>query len=255
MEKASKILVFIFFLGLAYLAWSVLVYIPQQELDAKSSGLKMVVEGDSMLPTLKNGDIVHYSVSEPSVGDIVIFQCLSLKCDHSYKSALVKRLAEVHDGCYRFLGDNPENSNDSRYFGELCGDEVRIDGVITSVEGGTVTIENNPSSHQDQPTESRDQYGYYIYPESEKVVAPSIQTSPSVAPKEQPKQKVNETEIIDVDDYMFDLEMKQDLERMDKRNAQLEQSTKAIKKSKASHPGETCLFDSDGNAYSCIPSY
>lgn len=244
MEKASKILVFIFLLGVAYLAWSVLIYTPQHELDAKSSGLKMVVEGDSMLPTLKNGDIVHYSVSEPSVGDIVIFQCLSLRCDHSYKSALVKRLAAFHDGCYKFLGDNPENSNDSRYFGELCGEDVRIDGVVTSIESSAEPIEKNSG---DPVTEAAEPV------EEEK--PSSVSTSPSVTPKEQPKQKVNETEIIDVDDYMFDLEMKQDLERMDKRNAQLEQSTKAIKKSKASHPGETCLFDSDGNAYSCIPSY
>jgi len=132
MEKASKILVFIFFLGVAYLAWSVLNY--SSESKAESIDLKMVVAGPSMLPTLHEGDYVHYAETNPLVGDIVIFTCRSERCLKSNGELFIKRVSEISGDCYTFLGDNPEMSTDSRSFGPLCGNEAEIEGVVTSIE-------------------------------------------------------------------------------------------------------------------------
>jgi len=138
MEKASKILVFIFFLGIAYLAWSVFIYSP--ELEAENTDEKVLVKGLSMSPTLHDGDIVHYSDDAPKVGNIVIFTCHASRCAPTKEEELagdtriIKRVSDITDGCYSFLGDNPDHSFDSRSFGPLCGDEVEIEGVATSVD-------------------------------------------------------------------------------------------------------------------------
>lgn len=138
MEKASKILIFIFLIGVAYLAWSVLIYSPQSE--AENIDLKVVVIGRSMLPTLHAGDIVHYSDNDPKVGDIVIFKCHASRCAPTKEEELagdtrtIKRVSNISNDCYSFLGDNPDHSFDSRSFGPLCGEEVEIEGVATSVD-------------------------------------------------------------------------------------------------------------------------
>jgi nickel-type superoxide dismutase maturation protease len=79
------------------------------------------VEGDSMLPTLKNGDIV---VVDPRatvcVGNIVA-------ADHPYKRSvkLIKRVHAINsDGRYVLTGDNPEASTDSRSFGSIAGSDI-----------------------------------------------------------------------------------------------------------------------------------
>ncbi len=72
------------------------------------------VEGNSMLPTLRDGDIVlvdpNASLKE---GDLAL-------ADHPYKSSvrIIKRIAAVgSDGTYELIGDNPAESTDSRTFG------------------------------------------------------------------------------------------------------------------------------------------
>jgi nickel-type superoxide dismutase maturation protease len=74
------------------------------------------VSGDSMLPTLKDGDAVMI-VATRSIkpGDVVL-------ADHPYKSS-VKMVKRVHaidgEGRYSLTGDNPAESTDSRTFGSL----------------------------------------------------------------------------------------------------------------------------------------
>lgn len=78
------------------------------------------VEGDSMLPTLRPGDVV---IVDPTArakaglreGDIAVAR-------HPYRTDvwLVKRVARVLDGGrYLLAGDNPGESSDSRYFGAV----------------------------------------------------------------------------------------------------------------------------------------
>ncbi|ELR96637.1 nickel-type superoxide dismutase maturation protease [Gloeocapsa sp. PCC 73106] len=79
---------------------------------------RLRVVGRSMLPTLQPGDEVlvnyrAYQRSLPQVGDIVVAW-------HPEKPRLrvIKRLTMIgEDGCCVLLGDNPEESTDSRYWG------------------------------------------------------------------------------------------------------------------------------------------
>jgi len=72
------------------------------------------IEGESMLPLLKEGDEVLVNVGvRAGVGDIVI-----ARHPHNEKIEMVKRVAGIYDGkYYSLLGDNPEESTDSREFG------------------------------------------------------------------------------------------------------------------------------------------
>ena len=74
------------------------------------------VQGDSMFPTLKNGDEVMI-VPTKSIerGDIIL-------ADHPYKTSvkMLKRVNEIDEnGRYLLTGDNPAESTDSRTFGSL----------------------------------------------------------------------------------------------------------------------------------------
>ena len=74
------------------------------------------VQGDSMLPTLRDGDAVMIAPSrsiEP--GDVVL-------ASHPYKSSvkILKRVNGIDgEGRYSLTGDNPAESTDSRTFGSL----------------------------------------------------------------------------------------------------------------------------------------
>lgn len=80
-----------------------------------------IIEGDSMLPTLKEGDCVFINPSaKPKVGDIVLFR-------HPFKQSVnvVKRLAQITpDGRYFLLGDNALESTDSRSFGAIAAKDI-----------------------------------------------------------------------------------------------------------------------------------
>ena len=74
------------------------------------------VQGDSMLPTLKDGDAVMI-VPTASIerGDIVVAR-------HPYKASvkILKRVNAIDgEGRYSLTGDNPAESSDSRGFGSL----------------------------------------------------------------------------------------------------------------------------------------
>lgn len=84
------------------------------------------VEGDSMLPELKNGDIVLVKkIENLQVGDIVV-------ANHPFrKTFIIKRITEISTGGKLFLkGDNPQESTDSRTFGEI--DKKDILGKVVS---------------------------------------------------------------------------------------------------------------------------
>lgn len=80
-----------------------------------------VVEGDSMLPILKNGDgILIDQDAKFGVGDIVLSK-------HPFKKSitLLKRISEIdQNGNYFLVGDNPSESTDSRTFGALSAKHI-----------------------------------------------------------------------------------------------------------------------------------
>ncbi len=87
------------------------------------------VNGDSMLPTLKAGDIVFFKKYKKNKSilknrQIVIF-------NHPLKNKnLIKRINSVNQNNIEVLGDNIEFSEDSNKFG-LINNE-KIIGIVTS---------------------------------------------------------------------------------------------------------------------------
>jgi nickel-type superoxide dismutase maturation protease len=83
--------------------------------------IRVRIEGDSMLPTFKNGDEILVSITKTfSVGDVVYTK-------HPFKSSLkiIKRISKFEDdGSVFILGDNLADSTDSRTFGAIPKDNI-----------------------------------------------------------------------------------------------------------------------------------
>lgn len=83
---------------------------------------KYICEGKSMNPTLKDGEVVLVDRNaEIEVGDIVL-----AKHPVEQNSEIVKRVARINErGHYFLVGDNLEDSNDSRYFGAVTKEYIK----------------------------------------------------------------------------------------------------------------------------------
>ena len=79
------------------------------------------VEGDSMYPTLKEGDMVLINPHAAlEIGDIVVAR-------HPFKKSvnIIKRIVEILPGeRYFLLSDNPEEGSDSRSFGAINAKDI-----------------------------------------------------------------------------------------------------------------------------------
>jgi nickel-type superoxide dismutase maturation protease len=82
---------------------------------------KYLCEGNSMLPTLKDGDKVLVDrTAEVTVGDIVV-----ARHPVEQNSELIKRISRINEhGHYFLVGDNLEDSNDSRHFGAVTREYI-----------------------------------------------------------------------------------------------------------------------------------
>lgn len=94
--------------------------------------------GESMLPTLPDGGWHKRNISKkPVVGDIVDMTCLSSKCIQTVEpdvTSTIHRLTAIEsNGCMHIEGDNQPIAWDTRDYGCLMPDEVRINGVIVDV--------------------------------------------------------------------------------------------------------------------------
>lgn len=81
------------------------------------------VSGNSMRPALFAGQYIlseqlSYFFRNPAIGEVVILK--SQICGRK----LVKRIAVVKNGSYFVVGDNPENSLDSRNFGPVKKEDI-----------------------------------------------------------------------------------------------------------------------------------
>lgn len=81
-----------------------------------------ICEGNSMLPTLRNGEVVLVDRTAPiKVGDIVV-----ARHPVEQTSELIKRVERVTErGTYFLVGDNPDDSHDSRHFGAVTKDYIK----------------------------------------------------------------------------------------------------------------------------------
>ena len=83
---------------------------------------KYICEGKSMSPTLNNGDVVLVDrEAEIEVGDIVV-----AKHPIEQNSEILKRVERINErGHYFLVGDNLEESSDSRHFGAVTREYIR----------------------------------------------------------------------------------------------------------------------------------
>ncbi len=83
---------------------------------------KYICEGKSMNPTLKDGEVVLVDQdAEIKVGDIVVAM-------HPVEQngEVVKRVERINvRGSYFLVGDNLEDSNDSRHFGAVSREYIK----------------------------------------------------------------------------------------------------------------------------------
>jgi nickel-type superoxide dismutase maturation protease len=85
------------------------------------------IEGNSMLPTLNNGDEVLIELTaNVKINDIVLVK-------HPYKQSvkIIKRISQINENGVFLVGDNPSESSDSRTFGFV---------PIKNIEGKVVKI-------------------------------------------------------------------------------------------------------------------
>ncbi|HEX8287790.1 MAG TPA: nickel-type superoxide dismutase maturation protease [Pyrinomonadaceae bacterium] len=83
---------------------------------------KYICEGKSMNPTLKDGEVVLVDrAAKIEVGDIVV-----AKHPIEQNSEIVKRIARINEhGHYFLIGDNLQDSNDSRHFGAITREYIK----------------------------------------------------------------------------------------------------------------------------------
>lgn len=82
------------------------------------------IEGLSMTPSYAHGKIIFgFRFRRPQVGDVVIVR--------HHRLEIIKRVDQLHEDQVYLLGDNPEESTDSRQFGWLP-----IKAIIAVVVGG-----------------------------------------------------------------------------------------------------------------------
>ncbi len=81
-----------------------------------------ICEGKSMSPTLKDGEAVLVDrEAKIEIGDIVV-----AKHPIEQTSEIVKRVARINQhGHYFLVGDNLEDSNDSRHFGAVTKEYIK----------------------------------------------------------------------------------------------------------------------------------
>jgi len=84
---------------------------------------KYICEGTSMNPTLKDGEVVlvDREASSINVGDIVV-----ARQPIEQNSEVVKRVARINErGDYFLVGDNPDDSTDSRHYGAVTREYIK----------------------------------------------------------------------------------------------------------------------------------
>jgi len=83
---------------------------------------KYICEGTSMNPTLKDGEVVLVDRdADIEVGDIVV-----ARHPIEQSSEVVKRVERINErGHYYLLGDNLDDSTDSRHYGAVTRDYIK----------------------------------------------------------------------------------------------------------------------------------
>jgi nickel-type superoxide dismutase maturation protease len=83
---------------------------------------KYICEGSSMSPTLKDGEVVLVDkAADIEVGDIVV-----ARHPVEQNSEVIKRVQQINErGHYFLIGDNPDDSTDSRHYGAVTREYIK----------------------------------------------------------------------------------------------------------------------------------
>lgn len=115
------------FVGIPFLIVKNAVF-PEKELrDIYGTGTSM---GDD------TGTNIWYHLdpsATPKIGDVISFKCVSEKCNNNSTFHVIHRLTKIEtDGCMHIEGDSliNEDSWDTRDYGCLMPDEIKIEGVV-----------------------------------------------------------------------------------------------------------------------------
>lgn len=82
---------------------------------------KFKVYGNSMYPTLKEGQaVLTFNWGKFKAGDMVVVQSAKLKV----QSAMIKRVQKIIDNKVYLVGDNKDESTDSRHFGPINKSQI-----------------------------------------------------------------------------------------------------------------------------------
>lgn len=85
--------------------------------------LKFQVQENSMEPFISSGDIIlvnrlSYLFKNPKIGDVVVIK------KNNKKKYLIKRIQKVRKKTYFVVGDNKNQSIDSRNFGWITKEDI-----------------------------------------------------------------------------------------------------------------------------------
>ena len=90
----------------------------------------LTVSGRSMFPTLNDGDkltSVRSYLCRLNIGDIIVAKPNAYGCDNRL---VIKRIADIKGDYFYLLGDNPDESYDSRNYGWVSKKEI-VAKVVT----------------------------------------------------------------------------------------------------------------------------
>ena len=78
---------------------------------------------------INDGDSFWITDGDCNIGDTCVFDCLTEKCHNGLE--IIKKVKDKNDNCYWMEG-NPSGkyTNDSRKYGWLCDNELKIIGVV-----------------------------------------------------------------------------------------------------------------------------
>ena len=89
------------------------------------------VSGDSMYPTLKEGDLIIYKPFKNF--DNELSEGLLVVVTHPLreKTLIVKRISKIYSETIEILGDNESRSIDSRQFGQIHTNQLQ--GIVETI--------------------------------------------------------------------------------------------------------------------------
>lgn len=100
------------------------------------------VRGCSMEPTIRNLDmIIVYRLGEAKPGDIVVAKA------PEPLGLVAKRVTDIQGDSVYLLGDNRNNSRDSRHFGPVSRDDIVGVIILIIPTGGLISCVKSSISH------------------------------------------------------------------------------------------------------------